>query len=130
MARELAPLTVGMTRKSVKSIDSKDSLAYFTISSVLEVWGTNSHPQAKSVYLELHAYDIEAGTVVEFQAEGWHKGRKEITLAPNSTTELWKGQTPGIDDVHVDGLRSRPVVVQARLVDSDTNIVLARYSNW
>jgi beta-mannosidase len=130
MARELAHITVGMTRKSVKTIDSKESVAYFTISSVLEIWGTNSHHHAKTVALELHAFDVEAGTVVKFHADGWNDGKKEVTLAPNATTELWKGPTPGIEDVHIDGMRSLPIVVQARLVDPDTGVVLARYSNW
>ncbi|KAG8803598.1 hypothetical protein FRC17_006157 [Serendipita sp. 399] len=118
-----------MTRKSVKTITSPDSVAYFTISSVLEVWATNSHAESKKVKFEVHAFDVEAGAVVDVTAEGI-AGGKEVALAPNSTTELWKGQTPGIDDVHVDGLRSKPIVIQARLVDVDTGVVLARYCNW
>jgi beta-mannosidase len=120
-----------MTRKTVKTYDSKDSIAFFTISSVLEIWGTNSQTRSKAVCLELRAYDVESGTVIkEVDATSWNNGKKEVTLAPNSTTELWKGQTPGIDDVRVEGMRSRAVVIQARLVDIDTQVVLARYSNW
>ncbi|KIM26256.1 glycoside hydrolase family 2 protein [Serendipita vermifera MAFF 305830] len=130
MARELAPFTVGMTRKAVKKFASQDSVAYFTISSVLEIWGTNAQSSEKKVCLELHAFDVEAGTPVSFTAEGWNDGKKEVTLAPNASTELWKGPTPGIVDVHVEGMRSKPIVVQARLVDVDTKVVLARYSNW
>jgi beta-mannosidase len=130
VARELAPFTVGMTRKAVKTFDSRDSLAFFTISSVLEIWGTNSSHQEKKVCLELNAYDVEAGTPVPVTSEGWNGGKKEVTLAPNASTELWKGQTPGVEDVRIEGMRSKPVVVQARLVDIDTDVVLARYSNW
>jgi beta-mannosidase len=119
-----------MTRKAVKTYTSKDSIAFFTISSSLEIWGTNSQAWSKIVCLELRAYDVESGTVIAVDAAGWNDSKKEVTLAPNSTTELWKGQTPGIDDVHVDGMRSRAVVIQARLVDIDTQVVLARYSNW
>ncbi len=130
MARELAPFTVGMTRKAVKTFASQDSVAFFTISSVLEIWGTNSHSTEKKVCVELSAFDVEAGTPVGFTADGWSTGKKEVTLAPNSTTEIWKGKTPGIEDVNVEGMRSKPIVVQARLVDADTHVVLARYSNW
>lgn len=119
-----------MTRKSVKTYDSEDSVAFFTISSVLEIWATNSQAQSKSVCLELHAFDVESGKAVEVTAEGFQKAKKTVELAANSTTELWKGQTPGIDDVHVEGMRSRAVVIQTRLVDVDTGVVLARYSNW
>jgi beta-mannosidase len=130
VARELAPFTVGMTRKAVKTFASRDSLAYFTISSVLEIWGTNSSRQEKNVCLELNAYNVEAGTPVPVTAEGWKGGKREVTLAPNASTELWKGQTPGVEDVRVEGMRSKPIVIQARLVDIDTDVVLARYSNW
>jgi beta-mannosidase len=130
MARELAPFTVGMTRKPVKTFASRDSIAFFTITSSLEIWGTNSNSQERKVCLELSAYDVEAGTPVQVTAEGFTGGKKEVTLAPNATTELWKGQTPGVEDVRVEGMRSKPIVIQARLIDVDTNIVLARYSNW
>lgn len=119
-----------MTRKSTKTFASKDSAAYFTISSVLELWATNSQAQSKTACVELRAYDVEAGIFVEFEADGWNNGKREISLSPNATTEIWKGRTPGIDDIHVEGMRSRPVVIQARLIEVDTGIVLARYSNW
>lgn len=130
MARELAPFTVGMTRKSVKTFDSTETMAYFKISSVLELWGTNSTAEGKKVSVELHAYDVEQGAIAEVVAEGWNEGTKVIVLAPNSTTEIWKGPTPGIEDVRVEGLKSRAVVIQARIIDSETKVVLARYSNW
>lgn len=130
IARELAPYTVGMTRKAVKTFASKDTLAFFTISSHLEIWGTNSQSQSKTVCLEVHAYDVEAGRAIDVTVEGFTGGKKEVVLAPNASTELWKGQTPGVEDVHVEGMRSKPIVIQARLVDVDTGVVLARYSNW
>ena len=130
IARELAPFTVGMTRKSVKTFAAPDTLAHFTISSVLEIWGTNSYSQEKRVCLELNAFDVEAGTPIPFTADGWDGGKKEVTLAPNSTTEIWKGQTPGVEDVHVEGMHNKPIVVQARLIDVDTCVILARHSNW
>ena len=44
IARELRPITVGMTRKDVKSPrkDKPDSEAYFEIDTKVEIWGTNS----------------------------------------------------------------------------------------
>ena len=119
-----------MTRKAVKTFGSNDTLAFFTISSHLEIWGTNSQHQSKTVCLEVHAYDVEAGKAVEVTSEGFTGGKKEVVLAPNASTELWKGQTPGVEDIHVEGMRSKPIVIQTRLVDVDTGVVLARYSNW
>jgi beta-mannosidase len=119
-----------MTRKPVKTFTAPDSVAYFTITSKLEVWATNSYPSERKVCLEIHAFDVEAGKPVQVTEEGFQDGKKVVTLAPNATTELWKGKTPGVEDVHVEGLRSKPIVIQTRLVDIDTHVVLARYSNW
>ncbi len=58
-------------------------------------------------------------------------GRRDfdVTLAPNSSTEIWKGDVPDQPIRTTDGQVPKPIVVQARLLDTDGTI-LARYSNW
>ena len=53
----------------------------------------------------------------------------DVELAPNSSTEIWKGDVPGQPIRTSDGQVPKPIVLQARLLDPDWN-VLARYSNW
>lgn len=75
-----------------------------------------------------------------------HKGEVDrrtfdVNMAPNASTEVWKGTVPGEPNVTIcpyatgQPVRTsqadvpRPIVVQARLLD-DQGEVLARYSNW
>ena len=75
-----------------------------------------------------------------------HKGEVDrrtfdVNLAPNRSTEVWKGTVPGEFNVTIRPYTTgqpvrtsqadvpRPIVVQARLLD-DQGEVLARYSNW
>jgi beta-mannosidase len=53
----------------------------------------------------------------------------DVDLAPNSSTEIWKGNVPGQPIRTSDGQVAKPIVVQARLLDAN-GTVLARYSNW
>nr|VWO95209.1 Ras homolog enriched in brain [Ganoderma boninense] len=58
--RELRPYTVGMTRKDHKKFADGRSAAFFTIDTVLDVWGTNSTLDAKKATLEVTAFDLHA----------------------------------------------------------------------
>lgn len=122
IARELRTYTVGMARKDVRSYPDPRSAARLEIHSTLEVWGTNSTLTEKSVTLILTAFDLDS-------PEWLYEERREVTLTPNASTELWAGDVPKqnartkLSDV------PRPIVVSARLVDED-GTVLARYSNW
>lgn len=87
----------------------------------MEIWGTNSTLTEKKVTLEVTSFDLDSD---------WTEQRKqEVVLAPNSSTELWKGDLPG------QPLRTKysqvpeVIVVSSRLLDAD-GTVLARYSNW
>ena len=53
----------------------------------------------------------------------------KVNLAANSSTEIWKGDVPGQPVRTSDGQIPKPIVVQARLLDSGGSVI-ARYSNW
>ncbi|KAJ7507752.1 glycoside hydrolase family 2 protein [Mycena galericulata] len=122
IARELRPLTVGMTRKEIKSFPNELSSAQFTIETVIEIWGTNSTLTDKKVTLEVIAFDLHS--------DCWRdKWSQEVVLKANSSTELHKGLLPGQPVRTKASQTPKTIVVCARLLD-DKNQVLARYSNW
>ncbi|THH11707.1 hypothetical protein EW145_g452 [Phellinidium pouzarii] len=120
IARELRPITVGMTRKEKKVFAHEHKAAEFIIDTEIEIWGTNSGLVEKSATLSVTSFDLESEWT-----ETW---TKDIVLAPNASTELWKGSLSGqptrtkLSDV------PKPIVVSARILDGDA--VLSRYSNW
>lgn len=119
VARELAPFTVGMARKDVQTKEDKHSDAKFKIEQTLEIWGNNSAHTEKRCKLDVVAFDLHEGVIVE-------KITQDVTLAANSSTEFWKGLVPG--QIVRTKLSEVPktIVVGARLIDSDGS-VLARY---
>ena len=85
------------------------------------MWGCNSTLSPQDVTVEIIAFDLDADEVGRQQ----HK----VTLSPNASTEVWKGDVPGQRVRTSDGQVPAPIVVQARLLDHEGG-VLARYSNW
>ena len=120
--RELRPYTVGMARKEHKKFADDLSAAFFTIDTVLEIWGTNSTLDAKQATLEVTAFDLDL--------PDWRERfTQDVVLAPNAATELWKGTLPGQPTRTKASEVPRPIIVSARLLDAHGN-VLGRYSNW
>ncbi|QRV76379.1 beta-mannosidase [Ceratobasidium sp. AG-Ba] len=123
IARELRPYTVGMTRKTVKTPLSPYSALYSSIETRIELWGTNSTLEPVQATLEIRSFDVEGGgKLIDTQ-------KQDVTLAPNASTELWKGGLPGEGKRTQDSDPQRAIVVQARLLGAKGQ-VLARYSNW
>ncbi|CAA7259722.1 unnamed protein product [Cyclocybe aegerita] len=120
IARELRPFTVGMTRKEKKTFADDRSAANFTITTVLEIWGTNSTLSDKTVTLEVTSFDLDSDWI--------DKWEKEVTLAANASTELHSGKLAGQPDRTKLSEVPKTIVVSARLLDNES--VLARYSNW
>ena len=110
-----------MTRKDVKHFADDCTAAFFTITSVLEIWGTNSTLQEKRAVLEVTAFDLHSDWRETF--------KQDVALAPNASTELFKGPLPGQPTRTKKSEVPRVIVISARLVDGD-GTVLARYSNW
>ena len=109
-----------MTRKDKKTFSDDRSAADLTIETLLEIWATNSTLTDKKVTLEITSFDLESDWT-----DQW---KKEVVLAANSSTELFKGDVPGqpirtkLSDV------PKVIIISARVLDGQT--VLSRYSNW
>lgn len=120
IARELRPYTVGMTRKEIKIFQGHHSAAFFTIDTILEIWGTNNSLSGKTAMLEVTSFDLESDW-----KDGW---TVEVNLSPNSSTELSKGRLPG-QPTRTKDSDIKSIIVSARLID-ETGAILARCSNW
>nr|GAT59392.1 glycoside hydrolase family 2 protein [Mycena chlorophos] len=152
IARELRPITVGMTRKDSTTFPDELSAAKFNIESVLEVWGTNSTLAETQITLEVTSFDLESDysvleiwgtnstlaekqitlevTSFDLDSDCWRdQWTKSVVLQPNSSTELFKGPLPGQPVRTKKSDVPKPIVVSARLLDASGE-VLARYSNW
>ncbi|KAI0082455.1 glycoside hydrolase family 2 protein [Panus rudis PR-1116 ss-1] len=119
--RELRPYTVGMTRKEVKTYPDELSAAVFSIETVLEIWGTNSTLSEKKATLEVTSFELDSTWT--------DKWTKEVVLAPNSSTELFKGGLPGQPKRSKLSEVPKVIIVSARLLNENGE-VLGRYSNW
>ncbi|OCH90937.1 glycoside hydrolase family 2 protein [Obba rivulosa] len=119
--RELRPYTVGMTRKEKKTFADDLTATFFTIETVLEIWGTNSTLSAKSATLEVTAFDLHS--------DWTEKWSKPVVLAPNSSTELYAGELLGQPKRTKLSEVPKTIIVSARLLD-EGGVVLGRYSNW
>jgi beta-mannosidase len=110
-----------MTRKEKKTYSDKHTAAFFTVDTILEIWGTNSTLQETKAKLEVTAFDLHSDWSEKFE--------KSIVLGPNSSTELFKGDLPG-ELPRANGSEiPKTIIVSARLIDAAGH-VLARYSNW
>jgi beta-mannosidase len=110
-----------MTRKDYQEFANDRSAAEFSIETKLEIWGTNSTLTEKRPILEVTSFDLHSD---------WRdKWTKEVLLAPNSSTELYKGNLAGQPIRTKKSEVPRVIIVSARLLD-DNGDVLGRYSNW
>ena len=112
-----------MTRKDVKQYDNDLSAAKFTIDTRLEVWGTNSSLKAKKVTLSIQYFRLDEKGIKEEET------KVDAELAPNASTELWSRNLPGQPQRTSDSQVPEPIVVSARLLD-ENNEVIARYASW
>lgn len=123
IARELRPYTVGMRRKEHKEYVNERTLADFTITSHLEIWGTNSALEPKLATLQVTSFDLE-------RPDWRDRWEANVMLAPNASTELWKGKVSGQPVRTRESQVPKSIVVGARLLDVDDCAVLGRHSNW
>lgn len=110
-----------MTRKERKTFADDLTAAFFTVETVLEIWGTNSTLQEKRAVLEVTAFDLHSDWRETF--------KQDVALAPNASTELFKGLLPGQPKRTKLSEVPKAIVVSARLLDA-AGAVLGRYSNW
>lgn len=110
-----------MTRKEKETYPDYRSAAKFTIDTILEIWGTNSTLFEKKATLDVTSFDLHS--------EWTNHWSKQIILAPNSSTELFQGEVPGVHTRQKWSEVPRVIIVSARLLDEEGE-VLGRYSNW
>jgi len=122
IARELRPYTVGMTRRDNKEYADERTSARFTITSRLEMWGTNSTLEPKRCTLQVTSFDLE-------RPDWRDQWETDVSLAPNASTELWRGLVPGQPARTRESEVPKTIVVSARLLD-EHRAVLGRHSNW
>jgi beta-mannosidase len=75
--------------------------------------------EEKKATLEVVSFDLDAAKIVDTQTT-------EVTLAPNASTEFWKGNVAGQPTRTSAAQIPKIIVVGARLIDHD-GTVLARY---
>lgn len=76
-----------MARKDIKKFDNETEGAFFTVRQEIQLWACNSTLQEKKAKIELVSFDLDGGEV-DRQSYGG-------ALAPNASTEIWKGDVPG-----------------------------------
>ncbi|KAH9480071.1 Beta-mannosidase B [Psilocybe cubensis] len=135
IARQLAPITVGIFRNVVKNRDNDRPRQFYefgamqTLYATLSVWGTNNTLKARPAKLELCFFDLRSPDECLVET-------RTVVLQPNQTTELLEMKCPGpahrksLSPGDPLGVSSANVVASARLLDVESGEVLARYSDW
>ena len=121
IARELRAFTVGMTRKDKKSFADDLTIVNYTIETVIEIWGTNSTLEDKSVTLHVKCFELDT--------DWTHEWKETHILRANQATELWKGELPGQPARTKASEVPKTIIISARILGENGEI-LARYSNW
>ncbi|KAF8959158.1 glycoside hydrolase family 2 protein [Flammula alnicola] len=134
IARQLASFTVGVFRTVVKNRDNDRPRQFYEFGAIqssyatLDIWATNSTLKPRSAKLELLFFDL-------LSPDWSHSETHDVTLLPNQSTDLKTLRCPGTNREGVSQgdplfVSSANVVVCARLLDSVSRLVLARYSDW
>lgn len=120
--REMAPLSIGMTRREHRHARDKYTRVDVDVRSVIEVWGSNLTLEDVTVDCILKAWDVETGeeTFSEVAVE-------DIVLPENRSTEILARDVPVKKQGQSEEART---VVAAYIVAKDSRAQLARYVNW
>ncbi|KAG8934638.1 hypothetical protein FRC02_009582 [Tulasnella sp. 418] len=112
-----------------------NSVVYFTIDTILEIWATNSTLVEKKATLDVTVFDLAVPDVkteddVKAKSVVYHR-QEQVILQPNSSTELFKGSMVPLGQPIRTKLSEVPktLIVSTRLLDQD-GTVLSRYANW
>ncbi|KAF3764256.1 family 2 glycoside hydrolase [Cryphonectria parasitica EP155] len=122
--REMAPLSIGITRREHRHPRDKYTRVDVDVHSVIEIWGSNLTLDHVKVDCVLKAFDVETGE--ETFSE---KAQSDILLKENRSTEILAMDVPV---VHKDkgGEEARTVVAAYLIAADGTGKQLARYVNW
>ncbi|KAK0731866.1 glycoside hydrolase family 2 protein [Lasiosphaeris hirsuta] len=117
--REMAPVSVGITRREHRHPKDKYTRAFVDVRSQIEVWGSNLTLDDLTVDVVLRAWDVETGE------QTYEKTQPATSLPENRSTEVAAFdvpvKTPG------KGEENRTVVAAYLVRDGEQ---IARYVNW
>ncbi|KAK3341810.1 glycoside hydrolase family 2 protein [Lasiosphaeria hispida] len=117
--REMAPVSVGITRREHRHPKDKYTRAFVDVKSQIEVWGSNLSLEDLTVDVVFRAWDVETGE------QTYEKTQSATSLPENRSTEVAAFDVP----VKTPGKgEENRTVVAAYLVRDGGQI--ARYVNW
>ncbi|KAH7367731.1 family 2 glycosyl hydrolase [Plectosphaerella cucumerina] len=117
--REMAPLSLGVTRREHKHPRDKHTRVNIDVQSRIEIWGSNLQLEDVTGDLVVRAFDVETGEVTYDETV-----EKAFLLPKNQSTEMAAFDVP----VKEKGREARTIVA-AYLVNAKGK-QLARYINW
>ncbi|KAJ7062793.1 glycoside hydrolase family 2 protein [Mycena amicta] len=130
IARQLAPVSVGIVRTVTKSrendrpkqLSTTTSAPSYRTAQRLEIWGTNASLVARPATLEIHCVDL---------LTSWtHTETHAVTLLPNQATELLSIPCPGPPRESAAPSPHRQRRVYDDLLGRRCAVVLARFADW
>ncbi|KAI0096311.1 glycoside hydrolase family 2 protein [Hypoxylon sp. NC0597] len=122
--REMAPLSVGMTRREHKHPRNKCTRVDIETRIQIEIWGSNLTLEDLTVDCVVKAWDVETGR--ETYSEKINK--EPLVLPKNQSTEITAFDVP--EPMKDEGIDANRTVVAAYLVSPKDGSQLARYVNW
>lgn len=118
--REMAPITLGITRKEHKYPKDKYTRAFVDTKTIIEVWGSNLSLDDLSVDCVLKAWDVETGDETYSETVA-----SDFSLPENRSTEIIKLEVP----VQAKNENQEARIVVAAYLYKDGQQI-ARYVNW
>lgn len=118
--REMAPISIGMTRREHKHPKDKYTRVYIDTKVVIEIWGSNLTLEDITADCVVKAFDVETGEETYSQTVS-----SGINLPANASTEISSFEVP-VKEAKA-GLEGRTVVAAYLYQDGRQ---IARYVNW
>ncbi|KAI2604548.1 glycoside hydrolase family 2 protein [Hypoxylon fragiforme] len=122
--REMAPLSVGITRQEHKRPKNKYTRVDIETKIQIEIWGSNLTLEDLTADCVVKAWDVETGK--ETYSETVNK--EALILPQNQSTEIAAFEVP--EPYKDEGIDASRTVVAAYLVRRSDGVQLARYVNW
>ncbi|KAI1806529.1 glycoside hydrolase family 2 protein [Daldinia bambusicola] len=122
--REMAPLSVGMTRREHKYPQNKYTRVNIDTKIQIEIWGSNLTLEDLTVDCVVKAWDVETGQ----QTYSETINKEPLALLKNQSTEIAAFDVP--EQKKDEGIDASRTIVAAYLVSRDDGTQLARYVNW
>lgn len=122
--REMAPLSVGMTRREHTHPKNKYTRVDVEVRTQVEIWGSNLTLEDLTVDCLVKAWDVETGK----QTYSETVNQEPLVLPKNQSTEIAAFDVP--EPKKDEGVTAARTVVAAYLLSREDGRQLARYVNW